>query len=402
MKQKSLVSLMVFLVTFGLSVVARAQDKPLSKDQVFALVHNQMADDSGAKIVEQRGIDFEPGEDYLTSLKKAGASDAFLQALRAAHKPKPTAAGQASQKALSQVQILALLAGDVPSSRVAMLVAERGIDFQPTEDYLKTLEGSGAEPDLLGALRAAKPPQAPLTTAANQSPQVSATNDAVQTEVQQHLTRGLQFRKKGQFPEAELEYRAASDLDPKNPDLWVSLSTVLYHEHKPDDALAAAHRALQLNPALDHAHVAAGNVLGSNGDYDGAAAEFREAARLNPSNAIAYENLGIALTRKGDLDGAVTALRESLRLNPRSDHAHLDLGLALRKNGDLETAIAQFRDAVRINPNNDLAHMNLGSALAQNGHLKLALEQYRIGCELKPDNQVYRQAFLKLQQRMAQ
>ncbi len=86
--------------------------------------------------------------DFLSSLKKAGANDAFLQTLRAARQPKPAGGGE-SKKELSQKQILELLAGDVPSSRVAMLVGERGIDFKPTDDYLKTLEGAGAESDLL-------------------------------------------------------------------------------------------------------------------------------------------------------------------------------------------------------------------------------------------------------------
>jgi hypothetical protein len=43
-----------------------------------------LGDGSGAKLIEQRGIDFAPAEDSLESLKAAGASEAFLKALRAA------------------------------------------------------------------------------------------------------------------------------------------------------------------------------------------------------------------------------------------------------------------------------------------------------------------------------
>jgi hypothetical protein len=42
-------------------------------------------DDSGTKLIEQRGIDFATAEDFSQSLKAAGASEAFLKALRAAH-----------------------------------------------------------------------------------------------------------------------------------------------------------------------------------------------------------------------------------------------------------------------------------------------------------------------------
>jgi hypothetical protein len=45
-----------------------------------------MSTKAGAKLTEQRGIDFAPAEDFLQTLKAAGASEAFLKALRA---PKP-------------------------------------------------------------------------------------------------------------------------------------------------------------------------------------------------------------------------------------------------------------------------------------------------------------------------
>ena len=37
---------------------------------------------------------------------------------------------------VNQEQVPVLLAGQVPSHRVAMLVKERGLDFEPNEDYL--------------------------------------------------------------------------------------------------------------------------------------------------------------------------------------------------------------------------------------------------------------------------
>jgi tetratricopeptide (TPR) repeat protein len=389
MKKNVLVPMMLLCVALGLCAAARAQEKPLTKVQVLALIRNEMADEAGAKIVEQRGIDFEPTEEFLSAVKNDGASTAFLQALRSAHQPKPS--GGESKKTLSQVQILALLAGDVPSSRVAMLVAQRGIDFQPTDEYLKTVETAGAESDLMNALRAAKPVQGTIASAASQ---------AQQSEVQLHLTRGLEFRKRRQYPQAEQEYRAASDLDPQNADLLVSLSTVLYHEGKSDESIAAAQKALFQNSANDRAHVTLGNAYASKADYDRAITEYREAVRLNPSNDVAYDNLGLALSRSGDPDGALAEYREALRVNPKNGHAHVNLGVGLKKKGDIDGAMAEFQEAIRLNPNDDLAHMNLGSALIQKGDLRSALEQYRIGTELRPDNQTYRQAYLKLQQRV--
>jgi hypothetical protein len=63
--------------------------KPFTQDQVQAMVRDGLGDGTGAKAIEQRGIDFAPTEDLLLSLKAAGANEAFLAALRAAKHPQP-------------------------------------------------------------------------------------------------------------------------------------------------------------------------------------------------------------------------------------------------------------------------------------------------------------------------
>ena len=50
-----------------------------------------------------------------------------------------------AKKPINQIQIFALLAGQVPSPRVAMLVQERGIDFEPDDEYLREARLAGGE-----------------------------------------------------------------------------------------------------------------------------------------------------------------------------------------------------------------------------------------------------------------
>ena len=84
-----------------------------------------------------------------------------------------------------------------------MLVDERGIEFVPTSDYLDTLRAAGAEDVLITALRNGKVIKPQF---------IEAGAEARQAEVQQHVTRGLQFRRAGKLAEAESEYRAAVGL----------------------------------------------------------------------------------------------------------------------------------------------------------------------------------------------
>ena len=68
--------------------------KPFTQEQVVSMVRDRFGDESGAKLIEQRGIDFAPSEDFIQTLKAAGASEAFLNALRAANPPEPASAAR--------------------------------------------------------------------------------------------------------------------------------------------------------------------------------------------------------------------------------------------------------------------------------------------------------------------
>ncbi|MBZ5672579.1 MAG: tetratricopeptide repeat protein [Acidobacteriia bacterium] len=347
--------------------------KPFTQDQVQGLVRDGLGDETGAKAIEQRGIDFAPAEDFLQSLKAAGASEAFLKALRTAKHPEPTSA----KKPLNQVQVFALLVGQVPSHRVTMLVEERGIDFEPTDDYLQEVRLAGGEDELISALQSAKVTK-PVT--------VDPAAQARQAEVQQHVARGAEFFQKSRYADAETEYRAAVQLDPQDSDLHVGLSRALNRQKKPDEALAEAREALRLNPNNDLAHVGLGAALTQKGDWDGAIAQYREALRLNPNYAEAHHNLGVALEHKGDWDGAMAGYREALRLKPDNDLSHIGLGNALGHKGDPDGAIAEYREALRLNPNNDVAHVGLGAALGHKGDLDAAIAEYREALRLNPNN----------------
>ena len=69
------------------------------------MVRDGFGDESGAKLIEQRGIDFAPSEDFYQTLKAAGAREAFLNALHVAKPPEPASA----KKPLNQVQVFALI-----------------------------------------------------------------------------------------------------------------------------------------------------------------------------------------------------------------------------------------------------------------------------------------------------
>ena len=120
MWRRPVVPILMLIIAVILTLPLRAQQKavapgfspakPFTEVQVINMVRAGLGDDSGAKLIEQRGIDFAPAEDFMQSLKAAGASEAFLKALRAAKPPEPASAKQP----INQVQVFALLVGPSP------------------------------------------------------------------------------------------------------------------------------------------------------------------------------------------------------------------------------------------------------------------------------------------------
>ena len=128
----------------GVSSLAQEAGPPLGQDQVMKLVKLGMESGELSRRIKARGLDFEPTDDYLESLRKAGAQEPVIQAILEV-KPKP----------LTRDQVGELVAGGVPSQRAVTLVTQRGIDFLPDAEYLGSLQVAGASDELIAALRKA-------------------------------------------------------------------------------------------------------------------------------------------------------------------------------------------------------------------------------------------------------
>ena len=267
----------------------------------------------------------------------------------------------------------------VDSARLADVVKQHGIDFDPTEEYLATLRKTGAEPVLLDALHAAK---------SNKS---RAAGDGIGPPVVMH--QGAQTA-----PEPR---RQAESGAPSRPLVTSQTRTDTFRSHleagrallaekKPDEAVAEFGQALRLQPESAETHQALSAALFEKGDWDGAIAKCRQAMQLGLNDAGAHINLGLALYVKDDLDGSIAEFREAVRLNPEDPNSHVLLGNALIKKPDLDGSIAEFREAIRLRPALAAVHDALGSALEQKNDELSAVEQYRIANKLDPNNSDYR------------
>ncbi|HMD86246.1 MAG TPA: hypothetical protein VKO18_16255 [Terriglobia bacterium] len=141
MWRRPVVTILILVMPLILTLPLRAQQKPFTQEQVVSMVRDGFGDESGAKLIEQRGIDFAPSEDFYQTLKAAGASEAFVNALRAAKSAEPATA----KKPINQVQIFALFAGRA--------LCQSGAVRESVPSALRHMPGSGASHpfDMFGA-----------------------------------------------------------------------------------------------------------------------------------------------------------------------------------------------------------------------------------------------------------
>src|SRR5579863_1474823 len=134
--------LAVLLALVFVAAPSNAQERPLSRVQVDDLVAGGLDSRQIVKAVQARGIDFKATDEYLSVLRKRGAAQTLIDALRAAT-PTP----------LSKIAVVRLLAGRTTDETLADMVKRRGLDFTASDQDLDTLRIAGAGPLLLKAVR---------------------------------------------------------------------------------------------------------------------------------------------------------------------------------------------------------------------------------------------------------
>ena len=137
-----------------------------------------------------------------------------------------------------------------------------------------------------------------------------------------YLQRGVMRAMKGEFAEAELDFRTAARLAPQ--------------EVLPEVAL--------------------GLISMQMGHLDRAVDVLRQAAARHPDNYLAQYWFARVLLQSGAVprtkegDQALAALLASVRLGPDFWHAHADLGKALLDRGEVPAAIVELEKAAVLNP----------------------------------------------------
>ena len=112
--------------------------------------------------------------------------------------------------------------------------------------------------------------------------------------------------------------RRATEIDPQYAQAWALLALgqvlVRLDTGKGEDGLAAAERALELDPNLATAHAVMARILSQAGRHDAASEEIEVALRLDPESYEVHRAAAYSLYRLRSLPGAIRHFEKALAL----------------------------------------------------------------------------------------
>ena len=163
---------------------------------------------------------------------------------------------------------------------------------------------------------------------------------------------------------------------------WIDIDSQLASRQ----ALAAAHKSLELDPQLAEAHGALAAALADNFQWTEAEKEFQRALELEPNNAHIhyYYSLLYLLPMKRD-DEALTEIRNALLLDPLSSIMNVNYAYILYASHHDDDATQQFLKSIKLDPNSYNAHWKYSVMLAVKGQWAEAVDHYRISAKLEGD-----------------
>jgi Tfp pilus assembly protein PilF/arylsulfatase A-like enzyme len=197
---------------------------------------------------------------------------------------------------------------------------------------------------------------------------------------------GVALLAEGRFAEAEEEFRAGLEAEPRAAMLRLNLGVALRFQGRGDEAVPYFVEAMQVPETLR----VAGNQLAMIRFQEGRLTEAERTVRTvlasEPGASDSRNLLGRLLERQGDLEGAHDEYLRSAELDPDFAHPRNNLGNLAKLRGDLDAAETWYLRAIEADPYFMGSYNNLALVYQDRGQLDKALDLYRRALAKTPDN----------------
>jgi adenylate cyclase len=199
----------------------------------------------------------------------------------------------------------------------------------------------------------------------------------------------------------------AVKVDPNYARAWGMMALAMavraiYAGSATDDGLAAADRALALDPTLPEAHAAKGRFLANRADFKGARIELNEALRLDPNSYESNMVAGAVSMQEGKFEDAIRFLQTAAEIAPTTSSPSAWLANVFSMTGDKVRARQYAERTLPLalaelgrEPDNGMAMAHAALSLAILEQPERVKEMISRGLLLDPDNEFMKSFFLR-------
>jgi tetratricopeptide (TPR) repeat protein len=189
----------------------------------------------------------------------------------------------------------------------------------------------------------------------------SACSRDAERAKREYVERGDRYVKEKNVDAAIIEYRNATQQDPRFGEAYRKLAAAYLGRGQGAEALRAAATAADLLPNDADAQVDAGSLLLLAGKFREAKKYAEKALAGNATDVRARVLLGNATAGLKDIDTAIKEFEEAIRLDPQQAGIYTGLAALKATSGDREAAERIFKQAITTDPKS----VNARLALAQ-------------------------------------
>jgi len=170
---------------------------------------------------------------------------------------------------------------------------------------------------------------------------------------QSYYLDGISNEALGHVKEATDDFEQASNLEPTNAQVLLTLTNLYLQTNRATDAERVAKRATTFNPTDKRAFENYGLVLGQEGKFDEARTQFQAAAKLDPKDPLPVVLQARAYVSQKSLPLAAQLFDQALVIDPKYTDALLGKASLEAANHDVKDAIPTYETLYALEPNDE-------------------------------------------------
>lgn len=183
--------------------------------------------------------------------------------------------------------------------------------------------------------------------------------------------------------------QAVDRAQPREAQFYMVLGDAWQASGKPQQAVDAYERALQLRPDLAHGLLSLAEALKASGQMSRAGETLDRAIKIFPTDASAWFQSGALDYASGNASEAMKKMQKAEALDPDLTGGHRGLAELLWRMGQMDASESELRSALRLDPYDSEAYDLIGRVLAGKDQMPEALFDFEKATVLEPRHAPY-------------